>query len=253
MYKVDKIKNLFDCDLCHKVLVDPISIPCGNNVCKSHLDKLLINVSKDKTFFTCELCKEEHSIPKNGFLVNKRMQSGLEIQFNTLKLTPVFDECKQEIKKANENLEKVKTLEKNSESFIYEYFADIKRQVDIRREDLKVKIDKYSDEVIQSIEDTQVNYIKLSKQVNQISTDIEQSKKELDDFTKRFDTFEINDKKFKAIKQGVVAVNQTFDKIIIDYNNSLVGNKEYSFAFMERPISEIFGYFDANVRDILIK
>ena len=253
MFDVDQIKHVFDCDLCHQILVDPISIPCGNNFCKSHLDTLLINVSKDKSFFSCEICKEEHFIPKSGFLVNKRMQSGLEIQFNTLKLTPVFDECKQEIKKANENLEKVKTLEKNSESFIYEYFADIKRQVDIRREDLKVKIDKYSDEVIQSIEDTQVNYIKLSKQVNQISTDIEQSKKELDDFTKRFDTFEINDKKFKAIKQGVVAVNQTFDKIIIDYNNSLVGNKEYSFAFMERPISEIFGYFDANVRDILIK
>jgi hypothetical protein len=94
----------------------------------------------------------------------------------------------------------------------------------------------------------------LSKQVNQISTDIEQSKKELDNFTKRFDTFEINDKKFKAIKQGVVAVNQTFDNIIIDYNNSLVGNKEYSFAFMDRPISDIFGcFYDANVRDILTK
>jgi hypothetical protein len=93
---------------------------------------------------------------------------------------------------------------KNSEGYIYEYFEDIKRQVDIRREDLKMKIDKYSDEVIQSIEGTQLNYITISKQVNQISTNIEQSKKDLDDYVKRFDTFDIDEKKFEAIKQGVV-------------------------------------------------
>jgi len=132
------------------------------------------------------------------------------------------------------------------------YFEDIKRQVDIRREDLKMKIDKYSDEVIQSIEGTQGNLILISKQVNQISTDIEQSKRELDDYVKRFDTFEIDEKKFEAIKQGVVAVNRKFDKIIRDYNNALIGNKEYSFLLKEIPIADIFGRFhDArHVKDI---
>jgi hypothetical protein len=74
MFKVDKIKNFFDCDLCHKVLVDPISIPCGNNVCKGHLDNLLKNVSKEKSFYQCEICQEEHFIPKNGSKVDKRLQ-----------------------------------------------------------------------------------------------------------------------------------------------------------------------------------
>ena len=155
-------------------------------------------------------------------------------------------------KKADERVAKIETLEKNSECYIYEYFEDIKRQVDIRREDLKMKIDKYSDEVIQSIESTQGNYIKISKQVNQISTSIEQYKKELDACVKRFDTFEIDEKKFEAIKQGVVAVNGKFDKIILDYNNALIGNKEYSFQFYEIPIADIFGcFYDASyVRDI---
>jgi hypothetical protein len=85
MYKVDKIKNLFDCDLCHQVLVDPISFPCGSNVCKDHLDKLLKNVSKDKSFFRCEICQEEHFIPNSGFKVDKRLQRGLEIKFNKLR------------------------------------------------------------------------------------------------------------------------------------------------------------------------
>ncbi len=68
MYKVDEIKNFFDCDLCHQVLVDPISFPCGSNVCKKHLDKLLMKESKEKSSFQCEICKEEHFIPKSGFV-----------------------------------------------------------------------------------------------------------------------------------------------------------------------------------------
>jgi DNA repair ATPase RecN len=203
----------------------------------------LNNVSKEKGLFKCEICKEEHFIPKSGFKVNKRLQNGLEIQFNTLKLTPIFDECKKVIKTARERVAKIDTLEKNSEGYIYDYFEDIKRQVDIRREDLKMKIDKYSDEVIQSIEGTQVNYIKISKQVNQISTNIEQSKKELDHFVKRFDTFDIDEKKFEDIKQRVVGVNKKFDKIILDYNNALIGNKEYSFEYYEISIADVFGRF----------
>ena len=243
MYKVDKIKNFFDCDLCHQVLVNPISFPCGSNVCKDHLDKLMKNVSKEKSFFQCEICQEEHFIPKSGFKANKMVQNGLEIQFNTLKLTPIFDECKTVLKTAHERVAEIETLEKNSEGYIYEYYEEIKRQVDIRREDLKVKIDKYSDEVIQSIEGTQVNYIKISKQVNKISADIEHSKKELDEYVKKFDTFDIDEKKFEAIKQGVVELNEKFDKIILDYNNALIGNKEYSFKFIEIPIADIFGSF----------
>jgi hypothetical protein len=102
--------------------------------------------------------------------------------------------------------------------------------------------------VIQSIELSQANYIKISQQVNKISTNIEQSKKELEDYVKKFDTFDIDEKKFEDIKQRVVGVNEKFDKIILDYNNALIGNKEYSFKYYEISIRDVFGRFhDKNV------
>ena len=241
MFKIDKVKSLFDCDLCNQVLIDPVTISCGNNIYKSHLDKLIKN--KDKTAYKCEICHEEHDVPKSGFIINKKLQNGLTIQLNTLKLTPIFEECKIEIQKATENVTKIEELEKNSESYIYEYFEDIKREVDIRREKLKTDVDKYSNEVIQSIENTQLNYMKLSKQASQISKKIGESKKELDDYIKQFDTFEIDEKKFENIKNGVVDVNQHFLKIINDYNYSLVGNTKYLFSFKEIPIADVFGCF----------
>ena len=241
MFKIDQVKSLFDCDLCNQVLMDPVTISCGSNICKNHLDKLIKN--KDKTAYKCEICHEEHYIPKSGFIINKKLQNCLTIKLNTLKLTPIFDECKIEIQKATENGAKIEKLEMNSESYIYEYFQDIKREVDIRREKLKADIDKYSNEVIQSIESTQLNYIKLSKEVNQRATNIGESKKELDDYIKRFDTFVIDEKNVENIKNGVVRVNKCFLKIIHDYNYSLVGNTKYLFRFKEIPIADVFGSF----------
>ncbi len=248
MYKVDKLRKFFDCELCLKTLVDPVTIPCGSNVCKRHIDDVLEKITKDDNskndnFLQCVLCYKDHPITKEGFEINKRLRDGLEIEFNTLKLTPIFDECKVEIQKAKQKVVEIEKLEKNSENNIYEYFEDIKRQVDIRREDMKTKIDAYSNEIIHSIEDTQSNYIKLSKEVDTITTSIETSKRELDDYIKRFDTLEIDEKKFEGIKNGVVGLNQKLNQIIDNHNKLLIGNKEYSFKFHEIPIADIFGCF----------
>ncbi len=74
--------------------------------------------------FECEIHNDEHSILTKGYVINERMQQGLEIEFITFELTPVYDECKVEIQRANENVEKIESLRKNSESYFYEYFED---------------------------------------------------------------------------------------------------------------------------------
>ncbi len=163
-----------------------------------------------------------------------------------MKLSPVFEECKEEIEDARNNMIKVELLEKNAENYIYEYFEDIKRQVDIRREDLKFKIDNYSDELIKSVETNQMNLIKLSKEVNQIKTNIEKSKDELYKLITQFDTLEFNDKKFEVIKTNVAVVNQEFHKILAEYQDSLIGKKKFgkkkfTFELKESQIEDIFG------------
>ena len=147
-------------------------------------------------------------------------------------------ECEKGINEANENLVKIGLLVKNTEIYIYEYFEDIKRQVDIRREDLKLKIDEYSDEIIKSVEANQQNLIKLSKNINQMTTDIEKSKNELAKLTTQFDTLDNNDKKFEDHKAYVV--NQELHKILAEYQDSQIGNK-FTFEFKELPLEDIFG------------
>ena len=111
--------------------------------------------------------------------------------------SPLFEECKKEIEDARENMFKIELLEQNAENYIYEYFEDVKRQVDIRREDLKLKIDNYSDEIVKSVEANQKTLINISKEVNQMTTLIEKSKNELSELSTQFDTLEFNDTKLE--------------------------------------------------------
>jgi hypothetical protein len=165
----------------------------------------------------------------------------LDVELNNLASSPMFDECRKEIEKAKENVVQIELLEKNAENYIYEYFEDIKRQVDIRREDLKFKIDTYSDQIIKSVELDQMNLIKLSKEANQLTTNIEKSRKDLNELVTQFDTLEFNDKKFEDIKANVEVVNRELHKILAEYQDSLIDNKKYTFEFKELPVEEIFG------------
>ncbi len=106
MYKINEVKATFDCDLCNKLLVDPVVMPCDSTICKTHLDKLITNGSNEKSTFICEICQEDHHIPKKGFIINKRLQKQLRLELNALKVSPVFDECMKEIEDAKENVVK---------------------------------------------------------------------------------------------------------------------------------------------------
>ena len=74
MFKIDQAKSLFDCCLCNKMIVDPISLVCGNTICKIHLDKMLKDSTNKNNVFKCEMCNKKHCVPDGGFVVNKLVQ-----------------------------------------------------------------------------------------------------------------------------------------------------------------------------------
>ena len=243
MYKVEKVKSFLDCDQCNKLLVDPVVMACGKFICKIHLEKLLYHESKEKNTFICEICQGEHFIPKDGFVVSDRLQDLLDVELNKLEPSPMFDECRKTLEEAMANLINIEQIETTPESYIYDYFEEIKRQVDLRREDLKYKIDIYSDEIIKSIETTQTNCMKLSKEVEKITYNIDKLKKELNELVVKFDTLKFDDEKFKGIKSTVSVLNQEFKKVISEIQYSLLDNKVFTFQFNELPVKDIFGSF----------
>ena len=79
------------------------------------------------------------------------------------------------------------------------------------------------------------------KGTNQITAFINKSRKKLNYITEWFDTFEYNYKKLKEIKSTVTALNIEFQQILVEYQVSLISNKQYSFEFSNSSIEKIFG------------
>ena len=118
----------------------------------------------------------------------------------------------------------------------------------MRRENLKMDIDDFFDEIIKLIDIAQTNCVLrstngLSKELEQLSIDVEKLKKDLSQLISRFDTFDIREKKYEDIKQEVGVLNKAITRIQSEYTNSLLGNKECSFESNHFEIKDVFGCF----------
>jgi DNA repair exonuclease SbcCD ATPase subunit len=239
MFKIDKVKNLFNCDDCNQLLFEPVTLPCGNSVCKRHLNPF-------PNSFKCSICHNEHPVPNEGFVISKRIQIALDIQLYNLKLDPKVDQCKTKLEELKNIAAELEKLTLNPEDYLYEYFEEIKSKVDLRRETLKANIDEFSDELIESIEVTKAYHFTLSKQINKQTTQIIQSQNELNNLIAQFDTFEINYNKIENIETCIASLKQKFNKLLVQYKEALLEEKNYAFSYDAGNIGKIFGSFQIN-------
>ena len=231
--KLEQLKALFKCQFCSELLVQPITLPCGISICDSHLDEL----SSDR----CQFCEEQH--PKNRYRVNQKLNKMIELQVNSIKLSPKFDACKENINKAKDLIDKIDLVSKDPDNFIHEYFEHLKRKVDIRREDLKLKIDDYSNEIVSKIDQTQKDCIKMAKEIDAISKDIVNYKTDLNTIIQSFDSFEFNDEKHDDIITKVNILLPKFEGILDEYIYSLLDNNDYRFEVENTKMENVFGSF----------
>ena len=236
MYKIDQVESLFNCELCSKTYVEPVTLPCGSTVCLFH------TLGQDS--FKCNLCSEEHNVPKNGFRVNKNLQNALDLQINkAFKANPVIQECRKHIENANTIIYKMKSLVNSSEDYIYEYFEEIKRQVDLRRERLKKEVDDCSDRAIAQVEKTKSDCMKISVSIQEKEKEIEELEKGLQRLKNEFDTLEVNEARFTGVKKELVFYECKLDEMLIAYQDEVRGNKEYLFEYGKAMSDDFFGGF----------
>ncbi len=67
MSKFEKLKELFNCKVCSKLLHEPVLLPCGKTVCKIHTQEI---ANKE-----CNFCTKLHQITKDGFPSNELIEN----------------------------------------------------------------------------------------------------------------------------------------------------------------------------------
>ena len=138
------IKDDFTCKHCKKTFLDPVFLTCcGENICKKHIDKLLLQT----TNVSCMFC--EKVLPKQEFHINKVLKNLIDRELHTLTIDQKYQDVLEQLKK---KISQIENIHDDPENAIYTKISELKRHVDLDRENAKIKIDKSADEIIKKLD-----------------------------------------------------------------------------------------------------
>ena len=261
------------CGLCSMILEEPITLSCClNKVCGSHLE-ILMNWPEFKKSYICDICEilcEKENNPSN-LDVLKALELHPRLAINSAKKTIQLIESKK------------------PEYFVYEYFEDRKREIDLRVEELLVIVKKesefsdsedyynheygvyesnreldpevfsensikmYADTMISFLNEDQIGCIELAKAMNPTGQYVDDGiANELKETIRKYDSKIIEANDFELVNRAILKLKFECDKMLSDYYRSVIKGK-FRFdlkCFMERTHEGcMFGPW--NITDIL--
>jgi hypothetical protein len=137
--------HLYICPVsqCQNFLENPINLPCGNTICKKHIDQL------EGTSYDCQYCLDKHQVPENGFPINYIASQSLNLNKH---LNGEFKETKQVFDRIVLMIEKHKhNCLVDADTFIYDKFSKLRNQIDLHREQMIEAIIERSDEMLSAL------------------------------------------------------------------------------------------------------
>jgi WD40 repeat protein len=135
---------------CEKFLEMPICLPCGEVICKHHVKDQIAD-SNNKDIFDCNCCYEQHTLPKDGFPINKAVFKMINLNIH-LKERHKHKLVKKELDELESFIyEYDKTSLTDAENYLYEYFSNIRNQLDLHRETLIKEINEKSDKILDEL------------------------------------------------------------------------------------------------------
>ena len=162
------IKQDFACSFCSKIYNNPFILPCDDTLCQVHLNEA--NVRKNNSI-TCKTCQIEFEVKDNQLIrPSKAMQKLIEneryLSDEEKSIKRQFEQSLRDFLNLNEQLQDVKN---SFDLDCHNHFQEIRRKIDVQREELKDKIDKIA---LAMIEQTNEMEQKHSANLNEFKVEI---------------------------------------------------------------------------------
>ena len=230
------MKNICVCDFdeCKLYLENPIALSCGSTICKEHID----NYDYEHTF-KCLICDEEHTVPENGYQINKTL---LKIINSGLHLNEIQRSTIESFKKLDSILNQYNSID--SETMIYDYFFNIRNKVDLHRERLIEEINERSNDIINELnmleKECKLNAAKLNKISNLKSIDLSLWKSQL-----RMPDINLN--KINNLYDNINTIIKEIQSDMENYKNDLLMDRNIEFSPLN---NNLFGKLKIKCNDI---
>jgi hypothetical protein len=220
--RLSRTKKSYACSFCNKIISDAIKLPCDISICNEHT----INGST----FNCQSCQKPHLAPHTGFEKNDELQNQIA---SGIYLTKSESDHKRSIEaifeKICESFDEFSLKFNEFEYFNHEHFADIERDIEIRREKLKIQIDDISEEMIRLVKKKKNKFVEKSKliKIDGVKNEIEHEKKNVLD---NFRQLEISAKSISDLKSRQESHLKDVQNIMNTFNSLKLDVEKLSFG-----------------------
>ena len=194
------------------------------------------------------MCNQENKHFK--IKVNNLIQSLLEVELHEFKINPKYEKTLNNLKI---EIEKMALLLKDPEHFIFEEFSELKRQVDLDRDSLKMEIDELADDIIKKLESYEKSFkenYKKNVDFDYFNGLVESSRKQLTEYEKCLSLFSVeNEKREEEFKESEQLI-QTLQPSLNIIKNKLYSDFCIIYKPMENNMEDVFGKLIIKVRFI---
>ena len=230
------IKEDFRCKYCNETFNDPVSLfCCGENVCKKHIDELLLQTEN----ISCMFC--DKALPKQEFHINKVLKNLIDRELHNLTIDQKYEDVLEQLKKKINQIENMHVDPKNA---IYNKICELKRQVDLDRENTKLIIDQAADVIINKLDSYETE---LKAECHSISDSeynvnlVANMKNKLAEYERILRSLsksnQDREKKCKEIHHATFILESEIE----EYEFKLFKNKTLEYEPMKNKIGRVFG------------
>jgi hypothetical protein len=155
------LKSQLTCSYCSRIFKDPVLMPCDDSICREHLSER--DVVKENRI-KCKECQQEFQLNDDEFRSNKGLRMLVESQsYLSEEEMRLKKEVAQSIRKFFQFYDEFVQLREKMDSDVFDYFQEMRFQVDEHREELKGKIDVIALAMIDRIKTCGEEYLKNFK------------------------------------------------------------------------------------------
>ena len=248
---MSELEDLLKCAMCKQIFTGlPITLICCNaTICEHHKEEQLD--LKEQKKFRCNLCDTLHIIENNKiFITNKIAQQLLEMKLvqklekvQNANFGDIYAKTNEEIENLELSFKEINDLLKDPNNFIFETISNIKREVDLRKEKLKEKIDEISEEMIHKLDNYEkkcYENIVINKLEEKTSDMFKEIQANLEEWNKEDKSILMvsNDSKRKEIQSKAIEFDTKIFAALIDLKKELLMNKNWVYLENEKVTAE---------------
>jgi hypothetical protein len=249
---MNKITSAITCVNCKNVLESPVFLPCSHSICQKHTQKR--NRDGQLKAVICHTCNIEHPVPTSGeFPKNAQLADLIDSRINEFDFGKDYNDAKHSCQQFDEMLTKLEHVLADPRNYSYEMINNMRNKVQLRGEELKMKIDEKMDQVFSQIskyDESCKEFLTTSvyaEQFERLNSTKNLARKDLESWHATLDQMKRNDLEWQNIKKQSKAMIEIVKRDLARFQSDLLIDQQ-RYELYNKQIDHVFQNLEVDRR-----